>query len=63
MSCQRSAVQNHEDIKFFENMTVLKYLGRTITNQNSIHEEIKSRLNSGSAVYCVVQNHVFLTAI
>jgi hypothetical protein len=28
-----------------------KYLGMTLTNQNLIHEEIKSRLNSGDACY------------
>jgi hypothetical protein len=26
-----------------------KYLGTTLTNQNDIHDEIKSRLNSGNA--------------
>jgi hypothetical protein len=36
-------------------MAVLKYLG-TITNQNCIHEEIKSRLNLGNASYYSVQN-------
>jgi hypothetical protein len=33
-----------------------KYLGTTLTNQNSIHEEIKSRLISGNACYHSVQN-------
>jgi hypothetical protein len=33
-----------------------KYLGTTLMNQNSIHEEIKSRLNSGNACYHSVQN-------
>jgi len=33
-----------------------KYLGTTLTNQNSIAEEIKSRLRSGSACYHSVQN-------
>jgi hypothetical protein len=30
-----------------------KYLGTTLTNQNSIHEEIKSRLKSGNAYHSV----------
>jgi hypothetical protein len=34
----------------------LKYLGTTLTNQNSIQEEIKSRLKSGNACYHSVQN-------
>jgi len=32
-----------------------KYLGTTLTNQNSIAEEIKSRLKSGNACYYSVQ--------
>ena len=32
------------------------YLGTTLTNQNSIAEEIKSRLRSGNACYHSVQN-------
>jgi hypothetical protein len=33
-----------------------KFLGTTLTNQNGIHDEIKSRLNSGNACYYSVQN-------
>jgi len=33
-----------------------KYLGTTITNQNSIQEEIKSRLKSRNACYYSVKN-------
>jgi hypothetical protein len=32
-----------------------KYMGTTLTNQNDIHDEIKSRLNSGNACYYSVQ--------
>ena len=31
-------------------------MGKTLTNQNSIKEEIKSRLKSGNAFYHLVQN-------
>jgi hypothetical protein len=40
----------------FENVTTFKYLGTTLTNQNDIDDEIKSRLNSGNACYYSVQN-------
>ena len=41
-----------------ERVGEFKYLGTTLTNQNSIQEEIKSRLNSGNACYHSVQNLV-----
>ena len=37
-------------------MEDLKYLVTTLTTQNNIQEEIKSRLNSGIACYLSVQN-------
>jgi hypothetical protein len=40
----------------FENVSQFKYLGMTVTNQNSIQEKIKRRLNSGNACYSSVQN-------
>jgi hypothetical protein len=40
----------------FERVKEFRYLGTTLTNQNSIQEEIKSRLKSGNACYHSVQN-------
>jgi len=39
----------------FERVEEFKYLGTILTNQNSIAEEIKSRLRSESAFYHSVQ--------
>jgi hypothetical protein len=32
----------------FENVAKFNYVGTTLTDQNSVHEKIKGRLNSGN---------------
>jgi hypothetical protein len=59
MSRDQKAGHNHNikiDNKSFERAEEFIYLGTTLTNRNSIHEEIKSRLKSGNACYHSVQN-------
>jgi len=59
MSRDQNARRSHNietDNNSFKRVEELKYLGTTITNQNSIQEEIKSRLKSGNACYHSVQN-------
>ena len=43
------------NIKIDNRVEEFKYLGTTLTNQNSIQEEIKSRLKSENAGYHSVQ--------
>ena len=44
------------DNSSFEMMEDFRYLGTTLTNQNSIQEEIKIRLKSGNACYHATPN-------
>jgi hypothetical protein len=57
MSRNQNAGQNQNikiDNKSSERVEEFKHLGTTLTNRNSIHEEIKSRLESGNASYHLV---------
>jgi hypothetical protein len=66
MSRYQKAGQKHS-IKIanrcFEDVTKFKYLGTTLTDQNCMNEEIKSRLNSGNACYCSDQSFVIPPAV
>jgi hypothetical protein len=59
LSCHQNAGQNH-DINIakrsFEYVAKFRYLETTVTDQNLIHEEIKSRLNLGNGCYHSAQN-------
>ena len=44
------------DNRSFERVEEFKHLGTNLINQNSIQDEIKSRLKSGNACYYSVRN-------
>jgi len=59
MSRDQNARQNQNtqiNKKSFARVQQFKYLETTLTNRNSIHEEINSRLKSRNASYHSVQN-------
>ena len=61
VSLDQNAGWNHSikiDDKTFERVEQFNYLGTTLTNQNSIQEEITSRLNAGNACLHSVQNRL-----
>jgi hypothetical protein len=65
-SRDQNAGGNHSmkiDNFFFEKMKEFKHLGTILMNQNSIQEEVKSRLKIGNACYHSVQNLVFCSLL
>jgi hypothetical protein len=56
--CQKAGQRQSINIgnRSFESVAKFIYLGTTLTDQNCIHEEIKSRLNSGNACHHSVQS-------
>jgi len=59
MSRDQNAGRNYSvriDNSTFDRVEDFKYLVTTLTHQNSIPEEIKSRLRLGNACYHLVQN-------
>jgi UDP-galactopyranose mutase len=58
-SRDQNAGRSHDteiDNNSFDRVEEFKYFGTTLTDQNSVQEEFKSRLKSGNACYHSVQN-------
>jgi hypothetical protein len=59
MSRDKNAGRSHNiklDNSSFDRMEAFKYMGTTLTNQNSTQEEIKNGMKSGNACYHSMQN-------
>ena len=66
MSRDQNAGRSHImkiDNSFFERVEEFKYLGTTLTNKNSIQEEIQRRLKVGNACLFSAESFVFQFAI
>ena len=65
MSEDQNAGRSHDiktDSSCFERVEQFRYLGTTLTNQNSIQKENKCRLKSQNSCYHSVQNTIYKTA-
>jgi hypothetical protein len=66
MSRGQNAGQNHriiDDNSSFERVEELKYLGTTVTDQNSAQKDITDKVKFGNACYHSVQNLLFPSLI